>query len=337
MENKFQNYKNVMDGGDYSPTENSAKSPAGKNIPKQSIVRTYKSDTEEAIRIEHASSLSIALAEQKKKQEYQLIEDADRETNPAAALSSRKIFIFIISMLFVLAGIGAFNLNYIKEKVKPAPQDQPQIKSLITADSNKEINLDEIGGNDLNSLLSDSLKLAGAAENSIRNIYITENNKSAGKEKLPNKVISSKKFMSLINSRMPDSLLRSLKTEYMLGVHYSNGNHPFIILKTDSYENAFAGMLLWEKNMRADLSGLFSLNGESSSGEATATAPHVSAGNKDFEDVLVKNKDARVLKNSDDNVILIYSLFDKETVIIAANTDTLAELFDRIIRSRTIR
>ncbi len=332
INDEVSDYLNKLDKKDYPlTTENLARGTAEKVIPKQSIIRTFKSDTEKAIELEHMSSIRIALAEQKKKQEYQPIAE------PVETPRSKKWFVLIISLFFIFAGIGAFNLNYIKEKFNPAPKNKIEVSTLITVDSSREINLSEIGKKDLNSLLSESISSANVTKNSIQNIYITENENLVGKEKVTSKAIESKKFLYLINSRMPDSLLRSLMPEYMLGIHSWNGNQPFIILKTDSYENAFAGMLAWEKYMKEDLNALFSLNNRLSSGEASTTTRQIYAYQKDFEDILIKNKDARALKDSDGNIFLIYSLPDKETIIITSNADTLAELFDRAIRLRAVR
>ena len=96
-------------------------------------------------------------------------------------------------------------------------------------------------------------------------------------------------------------------------------------------------MLSWEKNMAGDLSSLFPRNIPMEIQEDTTTTEQVLSYKKAFEDVLVKNKDARALRDENGEIFLIYSLPDKETILIASNTDTLAELFDRIIRSRTVR
>ena len=149
-------------------------------------------------------------------------------------------------------------------------------------------------------------------------------------------MIEAKKFVSLMNFKMPNSLLRSLTPEFMLGLHYWNGNQPFLILKTDSYGTAFAGMLEWEKNMKTDLRILFFLSNRQSNKIASST-DDVFANEKDFEDVVVKNKDARAIRDADGGIFLIYDLHDKDTVIITTNTTTLTELSDRLIRARMVR
>lgn len=332
INDEVSSYLNEM-GEKFSalPTKEPIKATEEKNIPKQSIVRTYKSDVEEAIKMERMSSMDIAIAEEKKKQKYQPIAPSND------APKSRKILLFIISLLFVFAGIGAFNFNYIKEKVSlaPAPKKSFEIESLITADSNAELNSSELNKKDAGDSLFELINLAGIKPNSIQNIYITKSILENGKE--TKKLVGSKELLPLISSKIPDILLRSLSPEYMIGVYSWNGNQPFIILKTDSYENAFAGMLSWEKNIAGDLSALFPRNIPPPMEETTATTEQILSYKKDFEDVLVKNKDARALRDETGNIFLIYALPDKKTIIITSNTETLTELFDRMIRSRTVR
>lgn len=332
INNEVLSYLNELGGKDNPPPIGSPERlPEEKKNLKQSIVRTYKSDAEEAIKMEKMSSVSIAIAEEKKKRQYEPIEPS------ADSPKSKKVLIFIISLLFVFGGIGAFNFNYIKEKINaaPAPKKELEIKSLVTADSSAEINLSELGKKDLGNSLSDTINTADLNPNSIKNIYIAKN--VVENENKTKQIVVPREFLPILSSKIPDILLRSLSSEYMLGVHSQDGNHPFVILKTDSYENGFAGMLSWEKSMAGDLSILFPRDIPLSAQEGTTTTDQILPYKKDFEDVLVKNKDTRALRDENGNIFLIYSLPDKETILITSNTDTIAELFDRIIRTRTVR
>ena len=316
---------------DSSLVGNIARPQEEKKNLKQSIVRTFKSDAEEAIKTERMSSASIAIAEEKKKQKYEPFNPTDNVPK------SKKILIFTISLLFVFGGIGAFNFNYIKEKINfgPEPKKALEIPSLITADSNLEFNLSNLGKKDASDSLYETVRTTDIKYGLMQNIYITKN--IIENEKEIKKIIGSKEFMQLISSKIPDILFRSLSSKYMLGTHSLNSNYPFIILKTDSYENAFAGMLSWEKDMAGDLIALFPRKLPLSMQEGTTTTEQILAYKKEFEDVLVKNRDTRALKDESGNTFLTYSMIDKETIIITSNTDTLTELFNRILRSRAIR
>jgi|GEM_PF-1209759 len=67
-------------------------------------------------------------------------------------------------------------------------------------------------------------------------------------------------FLSIVAPNAPNSFVRALLPQFMLGVHsFDSNNHTFLVFKTDSYVSAYAGMLLWESTMRADLSPLFGI------------------------------------------------------------------------------
>lgn len=307
--------------------------PEDKKPVKQSIVRTFKGDAEDAVKMERLSSMSIAIAEQKKRLESGLAMDI------YAPSKTKKIAIIFASLFFLVAGIGAISFSYFQEKIYPKTEKlvfKSSVQSFIITDSSAEINLNKTNSGDMVNLLTGAIRRAGIKSNSIQNIYITENNGISDKGQEIKKMIESKKFIALANFKMPNLLSRSLLPEFMLGLHYWNGNQPFLILKTDSYGNAFSGMLEWEKDMKKDFDALFSLSSRQSSKIASST-DDIFANERDFEDVFVKNKDARAIRGGNGEIFLIYDLHDKDTVIITTNTSTLAEISDRLVRARTVR
>ena len=49
-----------------------------------------------------------------------------------------------------------------------------------------------------------------------------------------------------------------------------------------------------------------------------------------FEDVIIKNKDARVLNDADGRPLIIYAFLDRETFVITDNEYTLEEVSKRL-------
>lgn len=329
--NDVSDYLNQAGGkSDLLTATNPDRPPETKEILRQSIVRTLKSDTEKAINLEKISLANITLAEQKKKQEYTQIEELVDNSK------SKKWLFLAISLILVFAGVGAFYFNNIKEKIAQTQEKPPEITALIASDHFTEFNLGVSVNKDTMFSLSKTITEIELPSNSIENIHITKNITPSEKGKEVKRVATSKEFLSLLAPKAPGALIRSLKPEYMLGIHSSEGSHPFLILKTKSYENAFAGMLAWEKNLGKDLEQSFFLDGGTDD-QGVINEGQSFAGKKEFEDILVKNKDARVLRNFDGRIVLIYSIPDKETILITVDMETLAELFDRVIRSRMVR
>ncbi|MFQ5788614.1 MAG: hypothetical protein ACE5H1_11620, partial [Thermodesulfobacteriota bacterium] len=163
----------------------------------------------------------------------------------------------------------------------------------------------------------------------IKNVFITES--FADREGIVRiGLISASDFLNTINAHLPASFLRSLKPEFMLGVHMQSGNNPFLILKTGFYENAFAGMLEWEREIKEDLAPLFGpadfdliSNENFGTSAPPSTAPT-------FSDFVMKNKDVRILKDNDGEIALLYSFIDKNTIVITTNENTFSEVLTRL-------
>ena len=112
-------------------------------------------------------------------------------------------------------------------------------------------------------------------------------------------------------ARIPGVLKRAIETVFMTG---ALGQNPFAILKIKSYENAFAGMLEWERNFLQD-----------------TQSPSV------FRDVVSRNKDIRVLSNSTSTPVVLYTILDNKWIIITNSLETLQTLIDRLTRQLLVQ
>ena len=136
---------------------------------------------------------------------------------------------------------------------------------------------------------------------------------------------SAESIMLLIAPQIPSSLARSFDSEYMLGIYSFDTNEPFIILTTNDFASSFSGMLRWEKTMISDLGKLFSLS------QNTASTT------KQFKDEALRNKDLRILQNTNNKTVLLYSFIDKSTLVITANENILNAIVGKYNISKQIR
>lgn len=281
-------------------------------------IRTYKDDLAQVVEKKKESLVSIATAENE-----QRVNNEELELSVAATKKQhlKKIgMIVLITVLFIL-GTGSIFYFYGKntnETVNP----ESKIPSLIFSDEEEEFEITDLSRRQiLNGLtaLKDNVNISIGR---IRNIIITKSfvdeEGVAGRE-----LVSARNFLNAINAQLPTSFLRSIEPLFMFGVHHFDGNQPFLILKNSFYENTFAGMLEWEKNIREDLSPLF---GPAEFGVAPV-----------FRDFVIKNKDTRILKDNNEETILMYSFIDKNTIIITTNENTFSEVLVRLTSSRTLR
>jgi hypothetical protein len=274
----------------------------GKEMP---VLRTFSSDLADAVRNNEMSVIKVAMAEQKRR---------EGEAELASPTSKINLRYIILSIIVLLAGIGGvvFAIRYKANQTPVVTVKDTKIPALIPADATTSI---EIG---LNAdakpvqLIQTAIKNVTTREGGIVDVYLT--NSSSGVKQ----TITTNDFFTAISSEIPAPLLRSLSPRFMLGVVQNNGGHPFLIFKTNDYETAFANMFTWEKKLFQDFYIPLALKGDQTSFEAP------------FKDLLVENKDTRVLLSSSAEVVLLYSFIDEHTLVITTDPITFKEVKRRI-------
>lgn len=324
----------VLTNQKYSPdtlpiSQNITQKPPESNIvtPK-SLVRTYKGDLESAIKNDHLSSINIAIAENKKIQ-AEIKAGVQREDNTSNEYSTSKIAI-LVSVLLVIIGIISISAVYIFKSSPKIPVVQIQeLPSLITTEFKSELNIDSISKNKLVSNLSTMLNDSQIIVNNLYNIYPvtgTSTNK---------RILNALEFVTVLDFNIPDIIKRTLLSDFMVGTFSFGKNLPFIILKTSYFENAYAGMLAWEVDLEKDMQIIFRLPGYETRGNiADELTPTLT---KRFNDSVIVNKDVRILKDKNGEIILLYGIIDKETIIITVNDTAFKELIDRLNKERSLK
>jgi hypothetical protein len=138
--------------------------------------------------------------------------------------------------------------------------------------------------------------------------------------------LSAEDFLATLAPSVPQRLSRSVEPVYTFGFYQTaSAQEPFLVLSTTFFENAFAGMLAWESSMQTDLSPLFGTN------PTTPDTLHP------FTDIIIQNKDARVLYDINNNIALLYSFIDRETIVITTSIETFLEIFGRITSQQVVR
>jgi hypothetical protein len=134
-------------------------------------------------------------------------------------------------------------------------------------------------------------------------------------------------FIEVLESNAPASLVRAIEPHFMLGtIGINDATETFLILKLNSYENTFAGMLQWEKSLALDLGSMFS-----TSLVIQELPPEIS-----FIDLTDRNKDIRALTY--ENIpVLLYSFLEKEVLIITESVEALRSLIERLNREKLSR
>lgn len=278
-------------------------------IPPQPIktgLHTYAGDMAQTLRDQKGSLIKIAIAEQNKRE--QIAEDVSPET------PKNKLYLLGGGMLILIAIALTVFVSISRNSAIEATQTQ-KAPSLVFADSQKEINttdltLDKVFISIQNELQSTTLRL-----DTIEQLYFSS---GEGETKT---ILGTQGFFNLLKSSAPDKLKRALGMTFMLGVHAYNGNQAFMLFTTTSREDAFAGMLAWETKLFDDLYQVFGI-------DATGDKNYLFSAR--FEDAIIKNKDARVIRDQNGKVVLLYLFPTDNTLIIANGENALQEVWNRL-------
>jgi hypothetical protein len=360
-------------------------------------LRTFQGDVAEAIKNQNASVLTITMAEKRKQDENageSQKKDLGKPMNEVARILGKKLppglpytpppapppilptikiedekpkkgfdpefvknsLTIGISILLIVLGVGAVVGFYMLQKKPPtiatlAPVDQ----TIIPFNYKENISSVNTGREDLITSINTIRGKPGAGNNEITYISLT---KVVEKEIVS---LSTQELFSILKTSIPASLLRAFGDQFMLGMYHTTSNQPFLLIKLDSFENTFAGMLLWEKTMNTDIGSIFSERSvqitsyvpvtvaTSGAGSATNTAVVGSTTaitkivNTDikvrnaFEDITIQNKDARVLKNVRGDDIILYSFLDPNTLLITSSETAFHEIINKYLANKLVR
>jgi hypothetical protein len=299
-----------------SGTISGPRPPAPKNDPSIKPLRTFKSDAEEAVRYQNVSTIDIAIAEQKKKERLKVEAPVEHTEEKK---SSAGLFMLIVLMLIVIMGGGWYYWFTSTQGKETERQTVPTIvvRTIIPYSKGSTIYLEP--KSDPLSLISAKLSASNAG---LGNIYALIPSTSA------TSTVWAPVTTVFSGTRMPSRLSRSLGPEYMIGLYTYDTSSPFVILKDTFFQNAFAGMLEWESDMRNDLLLL---------AQVAHPKEAIAAEGDKFDDAVVSNIDARVLRNAAGEIILAYAFADKDTIVITTGTSTLKYLLDQLLTVKTVQ
>jgi hypothetical protein len=275
-------------------------------------IRTYRSDAEEAVKRSHTSVIDIAVAESKKKQETPI--------EYAKEPKSRGLLWLSLVLVFIALAVGAATYYFwIVGSSAPATTSGGNYYSLISSQKIETLPIES--KYPLQSVRAAIEGLNSLTVGSIVDLVPT--NASGTAITLPTD------FFSAIGIPLPAQMALSLDGTYMLGTIISDTNHPFIVLGLSSFENAFAGMLSWEKTMRQDFAGFIAID--------HPNEPAVPLSPETFTDTTIDNQDVREILDASSTPLLLYAFVGTSKLVIATDPSALSAIITDINTTNTTR
>lgn len=283
------------------------------------VLRTYTSDMADAIRTNEVSVIKIALAEKEKREKEEVYQKAE-------GTNTSKTFLVIGGIILIAIAIAGSYFLIQKKKTNETPQTRiNNIDTFISYDSN--IYIDVTNTTSISELSNIINQEQTANSGLIKALFLTKKINNAPS------LLTSQNFLSLIKSTAPGALIRSLSDKFLLG-KYANKKSVtpndkttmFLIFQTTDYNQAYASMLVWEKTILKDLFVLFNI---------PITGSDNPIFEKSWQDIIINNRDARVLYGENGEGLLYYIFVNKNNFIITTNIDALKEIITRLLIKNT--
>ncbi len=259
---------------------------------KNEFVQTYAEDMAKVIEDGKSEGIIkniIHGAEENEKEKRKSSPDAKRN----------KLFMLLGFVLFVTGII--LLVFFISKKESPTVPVEKQFTPLIFNDKSSFIETaglskDQVAQAVLAKTRGTTVKLGG-----VEGIYLTSNKK----------VLGLREFILLIKSSFIPGESIFVSDNFLMGVANNADKDFFLLMKVRSSADVFESLRLWESKMFFDLHRFFGV-------ELTADAKYLLT--KEFQDGVVENKNARILYDNNNQIIMMY-VFANETSIIFSNTE----------------
>jgi hypothetical protein len=296
--------------------------PAEETQNSLKQIRTYQGDIAEALRAQNESIVSIQRMEQTRREEKQAVvaTHSAHKDNPAM-----KALLFGLGsvILMGLTGLGGWYsyLEFTKRMAPPAVA--VPISRLIPSAQSVDIDSTALNRRALIDAIT-SEQTTTLPNGDVKHVVLRTNVVLDGVPTGETTLTSTSELFRILETKAPGHLVRSFQDTFMLGMLESNPASVFMIIKLASFENTFSGMLSWEKDIARDIGPIFATWGVMQ----TNTSASV------FQDVIVRNKDVRILYDESGALLLLYTYLDNNTLIITDNIGTLNIITNRLTLER---
>ncbi len=283
-------------------TENSGSSES--RIP---AIHTYRSDLDQAVHDQGASLASIMLAEKKKKEDS--VEEIEKKEVKKSAT-----FVIVGIILIALSIASVYIFKNAAEKASTVDVSKESQSLYISHDKVTHINAEGLLGKETFGKVINKARAQAGNQGQIEELLFEKNN--------PPVTLSTIDFFTALGSGIPSTLLNAIDTNMTLGI-YTTPNldrHAFFIFGIKDYERALSGIMTWERTIIDDMFTIFNIqtNGEYSS---------IMQAN--FEDVVINNKNARIIRDIRGNPALYILFINKDLLVITDNEDAVQEITNR--------
>ena len=228
--------------------------------------------------------------------------------------STNKIFLLVGILLFILA-VGAIFLVYFLRKDIFTVEVAPQYVPIVFTDKTE---FKEISGLKKDEVIQTIINEANTAEfksGGVEGIYLT----------VDKKVLGFRKFLDLMEANLDQTKIEFINDNFLIGATDNEKRNLFILFNMRSIADVFDPLRVWESKMFYDMHKFFGV-------DLNANTKYLLE--KNFEDGIIQNKNARILRDKDGNIVMMYIYAEEDSLIITNSETAVAEVILRLASSQ---
>ncbi len=170
---------------------------------------------------------------------------------------------------------------------------------------------------------------------SVKDIYTEDEISEMTKEEKEKAIDSTQGVQYLLEAKTKpksvevkeENTTKEEKSESITQTKILSQNHgdPFLFIKVRSFTDIFPFMSSWENKLFLDLHGIFGFSINSDTSYLLT---------KNWKSGVVQNKNARILYDKDNNIVMMYVYIDENTVILTDTNSSAREVIKRLSSSK---
>jgi len=300
VDTQHRNVHTLADDIEYAKTTGVLRKSSPTEVE---ALHTLSSDLTSALYEKKGTVIKLALAEEEKRR---MLEEG-REP-----YSKQNIFFLIATTILVIAGIGLIIFMYIRKNPTVDTNTQISLPAYVFTDGNITVPI-------VGKTKEDARVLIRGAAHSIKDTETVVGIYPINNTTTDTALVSFSQFNDILSLQIPTAVTQQILGTFMIGAYRDAGIiSPFLLLKTQSSEDTRNAIMQWEPTMYESVM------------QSTGMEVNPILIGKDFENAIIRNKDARVLREENGKIILLYTFIDKYTLLITSSPNVVAMAIDRL-------
>ena len=246
-------------------------------------------------------------------------EEAEKEKRNLSPESKKNQFFMLVSFLLLFVALAIVSFFFLSREASTVPVEK-QFVSLIFNDQSSFIEVDGLNKDKIVEAVLNKVILTKVKVGGIEGMYLISNKK----------IVGLREFISLIKGNLAPN--NFIDDNFLLGVINNStstdsllGRDFFVLIKVRSVTDVFDSLRAWEDKMFSDLHGFFAID-ISSETKYLLT--------KDFDDSIVENKNARILYDKDNQIVMMYIFADDTSLVVTNAKNATREIILRLASSQ---